>query len=354
MRTIVVASHSAGHIWPAIAFCQGLKEKDPGAGIDFVSTDGEIEKRLLKDNLYSVRFFRKERTKFLATCNLMDLFFQAKSLVDKLKPDLIVGFGGYLSVPFIICARMRKIPNFIHEQNFDMGLANKVLAKISDRVILSFPNPKISARLKNKALFLGFPLRKEIQRVERKEARKNLGLDSDRFTLLVTGGSQGAVSINSKIIKILNNRRLQDIQVVHITGFFDYNRVKQEYEKINIRNKVFPFLDAMSSAFGACDLAVCRAGAGTIAEIAALKVPAILIPYPYAKLHQMDNARFLSDKDAAILIEDKDSCESVLEEKIVDLKNNSVRLRQMSQALSGIGMPEARDKLAELAFNLTA
>lgn len=354
MKIVVVASHSAGHILPAIAFCQGLQERDVHVKIDFISTDGQIEKRLLKDKFSSVLFFKREKMTILAVCRLIVLFFRANSLINRLRPELVVGFGGYLSVPFVICAYLKKIPNFIHEQNFNMGFANRILSQVANQLIFSFPNFQISDRLKEKTLFLGFPLRKEIRRFDRKEASEYFGLDSDKFTMLVMGGSQGAMSLNSKLINILKKKAYKDMQVIHITGFFDYNRVEREYKDIEVKSKILPFVDQMGCAFSACDFVICRAGAGTIAEIVALRIPSVLIPYPYAKLHQLNNARFLSERNAAIVIEDKDSCEAILGEKIVKLKNNSVRLKQMSQALSKINMPDAREKMAELALNFAS
>ncbi|MFC1708545.1 undecaprenyldiphospho-muramoylpentapeptide beta-N-acetylglucosaminyltransferase [Candidatus Omnitrophota bacterium] len=351
MRVLVVASHSAGHIWPAIAFCQGMKHKDRDTRIDFISTDGELERRLLTNKFNSVSFLKKEKITILTICNLIVLILRARSIINKQKPDLIVGFGGYLSISFIICAHFLKIPNFIHEQNFTMGLANRFLAKITDQVIFSFPNSQISDKLNSKALFFGFPIRKEMKLLDKQEARRRFDLDSNRFTLLVTGGSQGSVSINNQVLSFLKDADLKQIQVIHIAGLSDYERIEQEYRNLGIKNSVLGFVDNMSYAFSACDLAVCRAGAGTIAEIVALRIPSILIPYPYAKKHQLANASFLSDKNAAVLIEDKDTCKAALKEQIIDLMNNSDKLKQLSCALSEINLPDARERLVELAFN---
>jgi len=352
MKVLVVASHSAGHIWPAIAFCQGLKEKNKCVDINFISTDGELERRLIDNNINSALLFKKEKINIFTCYKLLTLTLRAKSMINELSPDLIAGFGGYLSVPFIISAYYQKIPNFIHEQNFDMGIANKFLSRITDQVIFSFPNSPICDRLKNKSLFLGLPLRTEIRRLDKKESLEYFGLDSNRFTLFVMGGSQGSVNINTQIMKILSKEELNDIQVIHSTGFFDYKRVEEEYKNIKTKHKVLPFIDRMDYAFSACDLTICRAGAGTIAEIIALMIPSILIPYPYAKEHQLDNARFLSDRNAAVLIEDSPFCQNELKEKIVELKNNSDKLRQISQSLNSIKMPDARSKMAALAFRL--
>ncbi|MDD5006126.1 MAG: undecaprenyldiphospho-muramoylpentapeptide beta-N-acetylglucosaminyltransferase [Candidatus Omnitrophica bacterium] len=351
MKVLVIASHSGGHILPAIAFCQGLQGRDNRVEINFIATDGEIERKLLGNNFNPI-FFRRKKITILSSFSLIKLFFQAHRLIKRTSPDLIVGFGGYLSIPFIICAYFKRIPNFIHEQNMRIGLANLFLMNFSDKIIFSFPNTKISDKLKNKALFLGIPLRKEMVRIDRQQARRYFGLDDEKFTLLVTGGSQGSLKINTQIIEVLKEKEFSDIQVIHIAGLFDYERVAEEYKKLNIKSKVFSLFDHMNYAFCACDLAICRAGAGTIAEIAAFRIPSILIPYPYAKLHQLDNARFLVDKGAAVLLEDKFLCKPILKEVITSLKNNPDRLKQLSESLGNIDNLDARDRMAELALTL--
>jgi UDP-N-acetylglucosamine--N-acetylmuramyl-(pentapeptide) pyrophosphoryl-undecaprenol N-acetylglucosamine transferase len=351
MRVLVVASHSAGHIWPAVAFCQGLRDKDSAIDINFISTKGEIESKVLGDNFNPI-LFKKEKIGILNAYSLIPLFSKAGELIDKLKPDLIVGFGGYLSIPFVICAHLRKIPNFIHEQNYVMGLANKFLAKFSDRIVFSFPNLSLISKLKHRALFLGLPLRKEIRRIDKNVSLNYFGLDNNRFTLLVTGGSQGSVNINTHVINLLRNNYFSDIQVIHITGLFDYERVKKEYSAINVKHKILPFLDEMEHAFNACDLAICRAGAGTIAEIIFLGVPVILVPYPFAKSHQLENASFLCDKGAAVLIKNEDLDESKLKEKVIDLRNNSDKLRGITDKLKELNIYKAREDMADLAFQL--
>jgi UDP-N-acetylglucosamine--N-acetylmuramyl-(pentapeptide) pyrophosphoryl-undecaprenol N-acetylglucosamine transferase len=350
VKVLVVASHSAGHILPAIAFCQGLKQKDAHTEIIFVSTDGELEKKILNNNIDKLIFFRKEKINIFTVFRLLSLILRAKSIINESGPDLIVGFGGYLSIPFIICAYSLKISNFIHEQNFHMGLANRFLANITNQIIFSFPNSEISDRLRMKALFLGLPLRKEMRLIDKQEARRYLNLDTHKFTLLVTGGSQGSSSINTQILDVMKDREMKEAQVIHVAGLADYKRVEEEYRRIAVKNKVFDFAERMEYAFSACDLAICRAGAGTIAEIVALRVPSILIPYPYARKHQLSNARFLAEKNAAVLIEENEELGNILKEKIIDLKNNSDRLRQLSQALDKVSFPNSRDRMVEFTF----
>ncbi|MDD5292412.1 MAG: undecaprenyldiphospho-muramoylpentapeptide beta-N-acetylglucosaminyltransferase [Candidatus Omnitrophica bacterium] len=351
MKIFVVASHSGGHILPAVAFCQGLKDKDESVSIKFITTDGRVEREIIKDKFDTV-FLKKKRISLLTAYNLLGLFFQARSLIKKFKPDFIAGFGGYLSVPFIMCANFLGIPNFIHEQNVRLGLANRLLSGFADKIIFSFPNTRISDRIKNKSLFLGLPLRKELKRIGRQEARRYFGLDEKCFTILVIGGSQGSYKINTQILEFLKDKGVCGIQTIHLAGYFKYEHFEREYGNLNVRHKLFAFLDRMDCAFSAADLVISRAGANTIAELVAMQAPAILVPYPYAKLHQLDNARFLVDRGAAVLIEDKLLDKRILKELIINFKDNPDKLERMSQALSSIKLSDARNKMAELTWGM--
>lgn len=350
MKVLVIASHSGGHISPAIAFCESLKDKDKQVQINFVTTKGQIEKKLLDDS-FQYLFFERKRITILNILYFFSLFINAHILIKKLEPNLVVGFGGYLSIPFIICAHFKKIPNFIHEQNKKIGLANWFLAKFSDKIVFTFPDTQFDDRIKNKALILGIPLRKELIQLDKKESRRYLGLDTERFTILVMGGSQGSTKINTQIIQVLKDKEFYDSQVIHITGFFDYERITQEYENLNIKYLIFPFAKNMQYLFSACDIVISRAGANTIAEIITFKIPSIMIPYPYAKQHQLDNAHFLSDNDAAILIEDRFCSSEILKEKILYFKNNPARLNQMSRILNTINIADNSARIVELALN---
>jgi len=351
MRVCVVASHSGGHILPAVAFCQGLKDKYCNVDIKFITTDGNIEKQIL-GKYFDVIFFKKKSINLLTSYNLLILFFKAQSLINKLKPDLVVGFGGYLSVPFIISASLFKIPNFIHEQNVRLGLANWFLLRFTDKIILSFPNTNINECIRNKSLYLGLPLRKELIKIKKEEARRYFGLDEKCFTILVMGGSQGSYKINKNMVEVLRDKNISGVQIIHLIGSFEYEHFVKEYSNLDIKYKLFKFLDRMEYAFGAADLVVSRAGANTIAEFIAMQLPSILIPYPYAKLHQYDNARFLVDREAAVLIEDKILDKATLRDMILNFKNHPERLSRISENLSKINIPDARNKMADLTQEL--
>lgn len=352
MKAVVVASSSGGHVCPALAFCQGLREREGGAAITFVTTDGEIERTLL-GSAFPALYYRRERLTVFSAHKLIALFWQARKLFLRLQPDLVAGFGGSLSIPFILAARFHSIPCFIHEQNMTLGRANRLLTLFADKIILSFPPAKGAAAPKAKTLVIGLPLRKGFQKIDKRQARHYFGFNDQDFVLLVAGGSQGSTRINAEAVKALQAVDGAGIGVIHSTGFFDYEHILREYKDIKMHKHIAPFIERMDYAMSACDLMIARAGAGTIAEIAFMKTPAVLIPYPHAQQHQLDNARFLSDNNAALLMEEQGFDASVLKEKIIAVINNRRALAELSSALAAIPGSGARERLAAFAYELT-
>jgi len=353
MKILVIASHSGGHITPAIAFCQAIKEKDPNAQISFITTEGRVEKYLL-DKEFSPIYFKKDKITFYNFYKLFNLYRVAKKLLKSICPDVVAGFGGYLSVPFIAASKKLQIANFIHEQNARLGLANSLLLSCCDKIVLSFPVANLSKRHKEKSLLLGNPVRKEISAIDRDKAKRYFNFDPKKFTIVVLGGSQGSNRINVECIKAFGDCGLKDIQLIHIAGVRDFDWVKQKYEKLNIASKVYEFFDNMQYAYSACDFIICRAGASTLTEIINLKIPALIIPYPYAKAHQMDNARFLSEKKACISLEEKSFSQEELCKIINDIQNDPGKLSRLRDNIPDINQEELRCRLADFAFELAA
>lgn len=352
MKVLIVAGDSGGHIAPACAFCQGLLDKDSSVEIHFVTTDGPIERKLLYPG-YNPLYLKKERFRIATSYKFVWLFGKASRIIGEIKPQLIVGFGGYLSIPFILWAHIRGIPNCIHEQNVLLGMANRLLSFVTGRIILSFPPPHSNVITRHKISVLGLPLRKGLRRIDKDVARDYFKFDRQRFTLLIMGGSQGSASINRVMVKELGSNIFSGIQVIHITGTSDYETVSNAYRGNNITSSVVAFSDHMEYALNACDVAISRAGAGILAEIIALGVPSILVPYPYAHKHQYANADYLRRHNAAIVVDDALFDGGHIKTILTELKNNPTKLKQLSQALGNIAQPSAREKFAELAFKLT-
>jgi UDP-N-acetylglucosamine--N-acetylmuramyl-(pentapeptide) pyrophosphoryl-undecaprenol N-acetylglucosamine transferase len=252
----------------------------------------------------------------------------------RFKPDLVIGFGGYASFFLVFFAWLLRIKTIIHEENVLMGRANRLLSPFVDCISIGFKQTEeLLSFYKQKMVFTGNPLRKDFKIIEKKEASQYFGFSPDYFTILVMGGSQGAHRINIEFLKsifLLKNKVL--FQVIHLTGEKDFAFLDKEYKNINIKIALFKFLKPMHYAFSAADLVICRAGAMTISEIIFFKLPAIIIPYPYAYRHQMYNATILRDNGCAILIEEDRLNSEVLSESILRLMESENKLIEMRKS----------------------
>lgn len=352
MTVLVIASHSGGHVSPAAAFAHALQEKKPGTKIVFVTTDGKAEAGFV-DKSFEIHFFKREKISVFSAYKLVLLFVQAQSLMKQCTPDLVAGFGGYLSIPFIMAARLKGIPVFIHEQNVRLGRANSFLAPFVDRIICSFPAADSQKSLfAAKRAVMGLPLRKNMRVVEREAARRYFGFDSRHFVLFVSGGSQGSQAINNIVLEALKGSDNPGISIIHSTGHRDYERLLHAYETIPMEKRIMPFIEHVEYAMSACDCMIARAGAGTIAEIIALGVPSLLIPYPYAGGHQLDNARFLSERKAAFLVRQEECTPAFMKNFLADIIGKPQQLEQCRQALASIGTIDAQEKMADYACQL--
>ena len=265
-------------------------------------------------------------------------FFQSISLINKCSPSLVIGVGGYSSGPFCLAARFRGIPTAIHEQNSYPGLTNRLLSAFVDRIFVSFDESK--AYFKGKKLSLtGNPVREEFF------SDSDLGKkDPNQFTILVVGGSQGAMAINKAFTASLAylNKNGRHPVVIHQTGKADYNRVKEDYLNKTLKGELSPFIQDMKTAYNNADLVISRAGATTIFELAALGKPSILIPYPYAtNQHQEINARSLVRVGGAEMILEKDLTTEGMANAIIKHMDNRPALEEMGTKAGKMGRRDA-------------
>lgn len=269
--------------------------------------------------------------------------------VNSFNPDVAVGMGGFASVPALLRSWLRGVPVVIHEQNSFPGRANRLLARISKVIAVTFPESERYFTEREKVVWVGNPIRKKIQRVERVTAASRLGIDHSMPTVLVLGGSRGAKKINEAIGEIVT-AAMNDFQIVHLTGetnFVDF----QKYQ--NRLYKPIAYIDDIQYAHSVADLVVCRAGASTISEIAYLGIPAVLIPYPYATDdHQLRNAQSLEKKGAAVIILDNELTGEKLSENIYSILYNDERLKAMVESMRGFSAPEAAKRLKELVLEV--
>jgi len=359
MRVLIACGASGGHIFPALSFAERLKAKKEGIEILFLSTrkgPGEI---LLKG--YNVKLISVVPLKFLSLrffpslCLLFKSMFEVMDILRVFRPDLVVGFGGYSSVPAVLLAALSGKRTLIHEQNVSPGRATCLLAPLVNKIAIGFQETKRYFNLsqKRKLIFTGNPLRSELFGNDRKEALRFFNLDFNKKTVLVMGGSQGSQKINRVFVQTaLLLKDSLSFQVIHICGRAEEESLRRQYDKFNIEARVFGFLKEMGFAYSAADVVISRAGALTISEIIALCKPSILIPYPFAKGHQMANANLLLSRNAAIVIRDADLCAEFLKYRLLSLFKEQAEVDTLRKNLSHFTLRGADGLLAEAALGL--
>lgn len=314
MRVLVVAGASGGHIYPALAFLERLKEEKNVSDTLLVLPSRSI-KADFKPGNYKIKYIASARISFsLNRSNIIALFKFIKGAWDsfrillEFKPDIVAGFGSIDSIPMIMLAWFFRIKILIHEQNVLPGRANRFLARFADKIAISFPDSmRYLGCAREKIVLTGNPIRRELRKAGKEEALNFFGLDKNKFTILVMGGSQGSQHINSVFLEaVALMDDISTVQIIHLTGKDGHDQAADTYRKINIKAKVFGFLSSMEYAYGAADLVICRAGASTLSELIHFELPAILIPYSFAYAHQFKNARILEEKGTGIIIKDSE------------------------------------------------
>jgi len=342
-KIMVIASGSCGHVFPAISFCNELKETHQGSvRIIFVTTPdfdmvpSEFNPVFLKVNKSARGIFR--------------LVIAAFKLIFGSRPDIVFGFGGYISAPFLILAKITGKKTLFHEQNVVPGRANRFLAAWVDRIAISFPGTeKYLERYRKKVCLVRYPLRKNIRVVPKDETLRFFGFDAGFFTVLAVGGSQGANRINKVFIEAIKiNNNLSRLQVIHLAGRANAPAVQEAYSRLNVKSKVFDFLDGMEYAYSAADLVVSRSGAGCVIEIMRFGLPSILVPYPFAGAHQVENAKALADKGGAIMVEDRMLTPELISGLLDIFIDDQIRRKAMSSIVSSLYLRAQNSTLCEL------
>jgi len=273
-------------------------------------------------------------------------------IVCEKKPDVVIGFGGYGAFPVVVAAWMRGIPTMIHEQNVVPGKANKVLAKVARKIAISFKDSKQYFPIQ-KTVLTGCPPYAEDIEETREELFMKFSLEKNRFTVLVIGGSQGSHHINVELIKAIKALEgVVPLQVIHLCGKRDYDLLKEEYRHLEIPFCLYDFLDEMGEAYKVADLIISRAGALTITEIIMARVPAILVPYPYAGTHQLENARVLENAQAARIIQDRDLTVDTLSSAIKDFYQQKMDKEELEKRVQSLLYPQAALHLCQEAVAL--
>ena len=363
VRVIVAAGGSGGHIFPAIALGRALTASAKGAEILFVGSDKALDKRLFEKE--GVRFSLLSANKLPYRFSLEMVSFFGKLLFDmarslsiilKFKPDVVVGFGGYISFPVTAVAYLLGIPKVVHEQNAVPGRANKALFGLADRVAISFEETRASLGAEaSKAVFTGNPIRTDIFKNDKTAGIRRFGLSCDKFTILVIGGSQGAHVLNKTFIDSLmtmDHRDKEALQAIHITGVKDYEWALRSYDDADIDNRVHSFIDRIEEAYAASDLVITRSGSSVLFELAYLGKPMVLVPYPFAMSHQAENAAVFSRRGAAVVLEEKALSAAVFKDTILGLLRDRDRLNGFGLAAKKLSVPDASGLLAGTVLDL--
>jgi UDP-N-acetylglucosamine--N-acetylmuramyl-(pentapeptide) pyrophosphoryl-undecaprenol N-acetylglucosamine transferase len=353
MRFVIAAGGTGGHLFPGLAVAETLRadgheplitisEKE----IDALATQGRSEFRFEKlpgigmPHIFSPAIFGFLRAFQVSLARCRELF-------RSFQPDAVLGMGGFTSTAPILAGRMRKLPTFVHESNAIPGKANRLNGRLVTAVLLGFEEcaayfPKARCEI------TGTPVRTTLRcAIDKATARSALGLEAEVTTLLVVGGSQGARGINRTMTDALRFLGGRSLQVIHLTGRDDEDRVRQAYREAGIKAFVAAFHHRMEEAYGAADLAIARSGAATLTELSFFHLPAILIPYPFAaEDHQTLNAKIFDRAGAAIVMSEREITGEILAKKIIWFFEDPVRLSGMSARSARLAPRDAADRVA--------
>jgi UDP-N-acetylglucosamine--N-acetylmuramyl-(pentapeptide) pyrophosphoryl-undecaprenol N-acetylglucosamine transferase len=361
VRVLIAGGGTAGHVFPALAVARTLRER--GHDVRFAGTATGPEARLVPADGFD--FVEVEASPFVRAASLRATVAPVVTVrsVGRCRPvvaaaDVVLGMGGYVSVPVAIAALRGRRPLVLHEQNAVPGLANRSLARAARTVALSFAEAARRLTRRARTVVTGNPVREEVLGVrgdrERlaKEAVQELDLDPDRRTVLVFGGSQGALHLNRAFVDALPRLRLEDAQFVLLAGDAHAETIRAAVGEPRVPVRVLPFLARMELAYAVADLAIARAGATSIAEVAACGVPSVLVPYPYATgRHQEANARALQRAGGASVLLDDELDGPVLAERIEALLGDPSALAAMAERASAWSRPDAADAVAGLVLD---
>lgn len=354
-RFLFAGGGTGGHLYPAIAVANEIKKIKPESEIIFVGTKSRIEGKVVPKLGYGFKSIWIKG--FARKFNFENLLFPLKLFVSliqsvvisfRFKPKVAIGSGGYVAGPAIWGASVLGAKIILMESNSYPGITTRLLERYADELHVAFEDSKKYLRRPEKVKVTGNPVRTELGSTKKEEAKKYFGLDEEKKTILVLGGSLGAASINEAIADCIEELEKKSLQIIWQTGKNYYHN----YKNINFSSvKILDFIEDMDKAYSACDVLVARAGATTIAELTVLGIASILIPSPHvAENHQYYNAKSLADNDAAVLIQDSD-VKKVLINKIIEIAGDEEKLKSLSENAKKLSKPEAANTIAKSAIN---
>lgn len=360
IHVVLAGGGTAGHIEPALALADALRRRDSRIGITALGTTKGLETRLVPERGYDLELIpavplpRKPTAElFTVPGRLAGTVRRTAEVLDRVGADVVVGFGGYVALPAYFAARRRAVPIVLHEANVRPGLANRVGARMTDRVATGSPDTRIGG-----GKYIGMPLRRAIATLDRaalrSQACETFGLAKDRPTLLVYGGSQGARRLNEAVFAAAAAFASAGIQILHAVGRKNFDEAPPpEIEGAQGAASPYvavPYLDRMDLAYAAADLVLCRGGAMTCAEVAAVGLPAAYVPLPIGNGEQRLNAQPAVRAGGGLMIDDADLTSDWLIQELIPLAQDRQQLERMGRAAAELGRRDGDEALADLVF----
>ncbi|MCG8406647.1 MAG: UDP-N-acetylglucosamine--N-acetylmuramyl-(pentapeptide) pyrophosphoryl-undecaprenol N-acetylglucosamine transferase [Phycisphaerales bacterium] len=355
---VIAGGGTGGHLYPGLAVAQALLALQPEFDVTIFGTPRPIDEQLTGPRGYELvkqevcAFPRKpwHIFRFLSAWHRSVKY--AKERFKTRRPAVVLGLGGYAAGPPVIAAAKLKVPTALFNPDAMPGLANRYLASKVDRIFIQWRETADHFNRRPNIKCTGCPIRLDFIRVDREEAIRALKLNPRKKTLLITGASQGAWSINAAVMELVDFWKENDAwQILHLTGTADLAMCREKYKKAGVPARTLAFTEHMPYCMAAADLVISRAGASTLAEIIALGLPSVLMPYPFdRKKHQLANAKLLADCNAAELLEDANDVEKNaknLRELLTGLMNSEARRRHLSEVAGAMGRHDAAQAIAE-------
>ena len=357
-HVVLAGGGSAGHVEPLLSTADALRRRDPALGVSVLGTAEGLEARLVPLRGYDLVVVPKVPLPRRPTLDLLRVPGRLRTAIrtagahlDEVSASVVVGFGGYVSVPAYLAARKRGIPVVVHEANARPGIANRLGARFAARVATASADVPLKG-----ATVVGIPLRRAVADLDRAgsrdASRASFGL-GEGPVLLVTGGSQGARRINTAVCEAAGALAAAGVQVLHVAGPNQADAVQAALgDDKPATHHVLAYVDGMESAYAAADLALCRSGAMTCAELAAVGLPALFVPLPIGNGEQRLNAQELVAAGAALLVEDAALTADTVRETVLPLVQDANRLSEMSSAAKGLGHRDADEALVDLVLEV--